>query len=43
MHRDKLMQLVSRDDVERIWTVRTLTSDKSFLIGTGLRLSWNTQ
>ena len=34
-HRDKLMQLASRDDVERIGTVRTLTSDKSFLIGKG--------
>ena len=34
-HRDKLKQLASRDDVERVGTVQTLTSDKSFLIGTG--------
>ena len=34
-HRDKLNQLASRDDVERIGTVRTLTSDQSFLIGKG--------
>ena len=36
-HHEKLMQLASRDDVIRIGTVRTLTSDKSFLIGTGCR------
>ena len=34
-HHDKLMQLALSNDVERIGTVRTLTSDKSFLIGTG--------
>ena len=34
-HHDKIMQLVSRDEVETIGTVRTCTSDKSFLIGTG--------
>ena len=34
-HHDKLMQLALRDDVERIGTVRTLTSDKSFSIGKG--------
>ena len=34
-HHGKLMQLASRDDVEKLGTVRTLTSDKSFLIGTG--------
>ena len=34
-HHDKLKQLALRDDVERIGTVRTLTSDTSFLIGTG--------
>ena len=32
---DVLMRLASRNDVEIIGTVRTCTSDKSFLIGTG--------
>ena len=32
---DELMRLRSRNDVEIIGTVRTCTSDKSFLIGTG--------
>ena len=30
-HRDKLKLLVSKDHVEKIGTVRTYTSDKSFL------------
>ena len=34
-HHDKLMQLALRDDVERIGTVRTCTSDNSFLIAQG--------
>ena len=34
-HRDKIKLLASRDDVERIGTVRTYTSDNSFLIAQG--------
>ena len=34
-HDDKLKLLASRDDVERIGTVRTCTSDNSFMIGLG--------
>ena len=34
-HHDKLMKLTSSDDVEKIGTVRILTSDRSFLIGKG--------
>ena len=34
-HHDKLKLLASRDDVERIGTVRTCTSDNSFLIAQG--------
>ena len=34
-HHDKIKLLASRDDVERIGTVRTYTSDNSFLIAQG--------
>ena len=34
-YRDKLKLLASKQDVERIGTVRTYTSDNSFLIGQG--------